>query len=193
MFALSSRQPRSCSSRDSLLIPNRIVAKPSFTDWPEANRRRSLRWSLSRYCLKALRYKGPFIAKRVVKTLPCNPHFAHQYVQRGMLVAKTPEDIHCCLQCLPRFKFFCSSNTGLYGLIYPQSIQIDALPATLAFLNANLLHLGVQVVPSVLSVPNQLFPECRTKAERSFNLSPCLYRADSSSFVCSHWQCCTGQ
>jgi len=35
-----------------------------------------------------------------------------------MLVAKTPEDIHCAVQCLPRFKLFCSRNTGLYSLIF---------------------------------------------------------------------------
>src|SRR5271165_967204 len=73
-----------------------------------------------------LKVQGPFVAKRVVKTLPCNPHFAHQYVQRRMLVAKTPEDVRCRLQCLPRLKFFCSSDSRLCGLIYTQSIQIYA-------------------------------------------------------------------
>ena len=40
-----------------------------------------------------------------------------------MLVAKTPEHVHCPIQCLARFKFFCSSYIRLYGLIYIQSIK----------------------------------------------------------------------
>src|ERR1700730_6281766 len=44
----------------------------------------AVRFELS-LAIARLEVQGPFVAKRVVKTLPGNPHFAHQHVQRCLL------------------------------------------------------------------------------------------------------------
>src|ERR1700738_5193413 len=87
--------------------------------------------------------QGPFVAKRVIKTLLCNPHFAHQNLQRRMLVAKTPEYVHCRIQCLARFKFFSSSNIGLYSLICLSSHAGTMPPAEL---QASLMRLAIDAI-----------------------------------------------